>query len=143
MISLQKQKTLLQEETERFNSNTRHPDRWLNTFLEHAVIARGDSTRIKFVFDSRKVRGIQVLGYGRASRDDIRKGEYIVTVNPKKTKLIECWVNTRVRIPAHYRVIVVKPEEYDEVMKKIYKLRKLGWDCNHYLNELAGEVTEM
>ena len=136
-------KTLLKEETERFNNYTRLPDKWLNTSLEHAVIARGDSTRIKFVFDSRKVRGIQVLGYGRASRDDIRKGEYIVTVNPKKTKLIECWVNTRVRIPAHYRVIVVKPEEYDEVMKKIYKLRKLGWDCNHYLNELAGEVTEM
>ncbi|MBR4999687.1 MAG: hypothetical protein IKY11_02005, partial [Rikenellaceae bacterium] len=60
-------KTLLQKETERFNNSKRLPDKWLHTSLEHAVIARGDSTRIKFVFDSRKVRGIQVLGYGRAS----------------------------------------------------------------------------
>ena len=134
-------KTLLQEETERFNSNTRHPDRWLNTFLEHAVIARGDSTRIKFVFDSRKVRGIQVLGYGRASRDDIKKGEYIVTVTPKKTKLIECWVNTRAgRRPAHYRIIVVEPKKYDEVMRKLYELRIQGRGYNQYIEELAGRV---
>ncbi|MBO5710622.1 MAG: hypothetical protein J6R62_03780, partial [Rikenellaceae bacterium] len=78
-------KTLLQKETERFNNYTRLPDKWLNTSLEHAVIARGDSTRIKFLFDNRRVTGIQVFGYGKASRDDIKKGEYIVTVTPKKT----------------------------------------------------------
>ncbi|MBO5711111.1 MAG: hypothetical protein J6R62_06335, partial [Rikenellaceae bacterium] len=121
-------KTLLQKETERFNNSKRLPDKWLHTSLEHAVIARGDSTRIKFVFDNREVYGIQVLGYGKASRDDIKKGEYVVTVSPQKTKLIECWVIKKGwrRIPAHYRVIVVDPEKYNEVMRKYYTLRAQG-----------------
>ena len=132
-------KTLLQKETERFNNSKRLPDKWLHTSLEHAVIARGDSTRIKFVFD-RKVTGIQVVGYGKASRDDIKKGEYVVTVTPKKTKLIECWVNAGRRIPSHYRVIVIEPEKYDEVMQKLYILRAQGRGYRQYIEELAGGV---
>ncbi|MBO5710619.1 MAG: hypothetical protein J6R62_03765 [Rikenellaceae bacterium] len=134
-------KTLLQKETESFNNSKRLPDKWLSTALEHAVIARGDSTRIKFLFDNQRVTGIQVLGYGRASRDDIKKGEYIVTVTPKKTKLIECWVNTRAgRRPAHYRIIVVEPKKYDEVMRKLHELRIQGRGYNQYIEELAGRV---
>ena len=63
-----------------------------------------------------------------------KKGEYIVTVAPKKTKLIECYINGGQR--AHRRVIVIEPEKYDEVMKdwgrKVYNSR--------YLDKLAGGV---
>ena len=137
-------KTLLQRETERFDSVKLYPGKWLSTSLEHAVIARGDSTRIKFVFDNREVRGIQVVGYEKASRDDLKKGEYIVTVSPKKTKLIECWVFKRDwrRTPAHYRIIVVDPEKYNEVMRKYYTLRAQGRSNRQYLNELADGVPE-
>jgi hypothetical protein len=143
-IDIPNTKTLLQRETERFDSVKLYPGKWLSTSLEHAVIARGDSTRIKFVFDNREVYGIQVLGYGKASRDDIKKGEYVVTVSPKKTKLIGCWVIKKGwrRIPAHYRVIVVDPEKYDEVMQKLYTLRAQGRGYRQYLNELADGVPE-
>ncbi|MBQ2394881.1 MAG: hypothetical protein II307_03855, partial [Alistipes sp.] len=143
-IDIPDTKTLLQRETERFDSVKLYPGKWLSTSLEHAVIARGDSTRIKFVFDNREVYGIQVLGYGKASRDDIKKGEYVVTVSPPKTKLIGCWVIKKGwrRIPAHYRVIVVDPEKYNEVMRKYYTLRAQGRSNRQYLNELADGVPE-
>ena len=98
------------------------------------MIARGDSTRIKFLFDNRRVRSIKVLGYGKASRDDIRKGEYVFTVAPKKTKLIECYINGGQR--AHRRVIVIDPEKYDEVMKE---WGRYGY-TSRYLDKLAGGV---
>ena len=85
---------------------------------------------------------IQVVGYEKASRDDLKKGEYIVTVSPKKTKLIECWVFKRNwrRTPAHYRIIVVEPEKYDEIMKNIYILRAQGRGYRDYLEKLADGV---
>ena len=122
-------------ETERFDRKKWSPDiDNLLTAIEHRLIARGDSTRIKFLFNRVRVRSIKVLGYGKASRDDLRDGEYVVTVAPKKTKLIECYINGGER--AHKRVIVIDPEKYDEVMKEWGRR-----DYNsRYLDKLAGGV---
>lgn len=131
-------KTILQMETAVFDSLKWNP-KITNVFnaCEHNVIARGDSTRIKILFNNRRVRSIKVLGYGKASKEDIKKGEYVVTVAPKKTKLIECYVNGGER--AHRRVIVIDPEKYDEVMRKLYELRIVGGYLQ-YLDKLAGSV---
>ena len=127
-------KARLQLETEKFDREKWAPDVNLLTVIEHRVIARGDSTRIKFLFDNRRVRSIKVLGYGKASKEDIKKGEYVVTVAPKKTKLIECYINGGER--AHKRVIVIDPEKYDEVMKE---WGRRGYNLR-YLEKLAGGV---
>ncbi|MBO7213051.1 MAG: hypothetical protein J6U99_00640, partial [Rikenellaceae bacterium] len=128
-------KARLQMETERFDRIKWSPDiENLHSAIEHQVIARGDSTRIKFLFNNRRVRSIKVLGYGKASKEDIKKGEYIVTVAPKKTKLIECYINGGER--AHRRVIVIDPEKYDEVMKE---WGRYGYTLR-YLDKLAGGV---
>ena len=127
-------KARLQLETEKFDREKWAPDVNLLTVIEHRVIARGDSTRIKFLFNNRRVRSIKVLGYGKASKEDIKKGEYVVTVAPKKTKLIECYINGGER--AHKRVIVIDPEKYDEVMKE-WGRRNYN---SRYLDKLAGGV---
>ena len=123
-------------ETERFDREKWSPDiESLFSAIEHQVIARGDSTRIKFLFNNRRVRSIKVLGYGKASKEDIKKGEFVVTVAPKKTKLIECYINGGQR--AHRRVIVIDPEKYDEVMKE---WGRSGYN-SRYLDKLAGGVS--
>ena len=128
-------KARFQKETKRFDSLKWTPDiAYLSTAIEHRLIARGDSTRIKFLFNRVRVRSIKVLGYGKASRDDLRDGEYVVTVAPKKTKLIECYINGGAR--AHQRIIVVDPEKYEEVMKEWHKC---GYSPG-YLEKLAGGV---
>ena len=131
-------KAELKKSTEWFDNLKWAPDVNLSTAVEHNVIARGDSTRIKFLFDNRRVWSIKVLGYGKASRDDLSKGEYVVTVAPKKTKLIECYVNRNER--RHKRIIVIEPEKYEEVMRKFYSLQ--GSARRQYLNKLAGGVPE-
>ncbi|MBQ2394518.1 MAG: hypothetical protein II307_02005, partial [Alistipes sp.] len=127
-------KARLQLETEKFDREKWAPDVNLLTVIEHRVIARGDSTRIKFLFNRQRVRSIKVLGYGKASKEDIKKGEYVVTVAPKKTKLIECYINGGER--AHKRVIVIEHEKYDEVMKE-WGRRNYN---SRYLDKLAGGV---
>ena len=128
-------KARLQLETERFDAQKWSSDIGsLYSAIEHQVIARGDSTRIKFLFNNRRVRSIKVLGYGKASKEDIKKGEYVITVAPKKTKLIECYINGGQR--AHRRVIVIDPEKYNEVMKE---WGRSGYN-SRYLDKLAGGV---
>lgn len=140
-------KTILRNETKKFDSFELEPGKWMRTTLEHAVIARGNSSRIKFVFDNKVVKGIEVQDVEKASSKDIRKGEYIVTLTPEKTTLVKSIVFTerdgkQRQIPANYRIIVVDPEKYDEVMKKIYKLIWVG-GYREYLNELAEGVPDM
>ena len=132
-------KAKLKKSTERFDNLKWSPDiNSVLTTVEHRLIARGDSTRIKFLFDRRRVRSIKVLGYGKASRDDLSKGEYVVTVAPKNTKLIQCYINGNERV--HKRIIVIDPEKYEEVMRKFYSLQ--GSARRQYLNKLAVGVPE-
>ena len=131
-------KAELKKSTEWFDNQKWDPDVNLSTAVEHKVIARGDSTRIKFLFDNRRVRSIKVSGYGKASKEDLEKGEYVVTVAPKKTTLIECYVNRNEG--RHKRIIVIEPEKYEEVMRKLYSLQ--GSARRQYLNKLAGGVPE-
>ncbi len=131
-------KAELKKSTEWFDNQKWDPEVNLSTAVEHNVIARGDSTRIKFLFDNRRVRSIKVSGYGKASKEDLEKGEYVVTVAPKKTKLIECYVNRNEG--RHKRIIVIEPEKYEEVMRKFYSLQ--GSARRQYLNKLAGGVPE-
>ena len=111
---------------------------------EHQVIARGNSTRVKFLFNSRDFERIEIEKVGESSIEDIKKGEYIATIKPEKTTLFRCTYHGKGYKSRHslkFRIIVIDPDKYDEVMRKVYILRKLGGsDYREYLNELAGGV---
>ena len=113
---------------------------------EHQVIARGNSTRVKFLFNSRDFERFEIENVVESSVEDIRKGEYIATIKPEKTTLfrrtyykVKNGYKTKHR--SNFRIIVIDPDKYDEVMKKLYILRKLGGDdYREYLDKLAGGV---
>ena len=113
---------------------------------EHQVIARGNSTRVKFLFNSRDFERFEIENVGESSVEDIRKGEYIATLKPEKTTLFRCTYykvknGYKTKHRSNFRIIVIAPDKYDEVMKKLYILRKLGGDdYREYLDKLAGGV---
>ncbi|MBR5000218.1 MAG: hypothetical protein IKY11_04730, partial [Rikenellaceae bacterium] len=61
---------------------------FLRSKIESRVIKRGDSTRIKYVFDNKFINEIVVEGGYKTTFDDIRKGVFIAKVSPQKTKLV-------------------------------------------------------
>ena len=113
---------------------------------EHQVIARGNSTRVKFLFNSGDYERFEIENVGESSIEDIRKGEYIATIKPEKTTLFRCTYyrvknGYKTKHRSNFRIIVIDPDKYDEVMKKLYILRKLGGDdYREYLDKLAGGV---
>ena len=139
---------ILQQQTEIFDNynsslkdNPIKPGKML--FVpEHQVIARGNSTRVKFLFNSRDFERFEIENVGESSVEDIRKGEYIATIKPEKTTLFRCtYYRYKTKHRSNFRIIVIDPDKYDEVMKKLYILRKLGGsDYREYLDKLAGGV---
>ena len=111
--------------------------------IEHFIIRQGDSTRIKYVLDSRKIVRIAIDGGGETSQEDIRKGVFITKISPKKTT----WVAGIVEYKSYsgeiykqrvgYRVIVVEPEKYDSIMTVFNSLPQ-GKQQSIFLDKLAG-----
>ncbi len=139
---------ILQQQTEKFDNynsslkdNPIKPGKMLFV-TEHQVIARGNSTRVKFLFNSRDFERFEIENVGESSVEDIRKGEYIATIKPEKTTLFRCtYYRYKTKHRSNFRIIVIAPDKYDEVMKKLYILRKLGGDdYSEYLDKLAGGV---
>ena len=74
------------------------------------------------------------------------KDREIATLKPEKTTLFRCTYyklknGYKTKHRSNFRIIVIAPDKYDEVMKKLYILRKLGGDdYREYLDKLAGGV---
>ena len=148
---------ILADQTRRFErlnfNNSVRGGSYLSSALEHEVIKRGDSTRIKYVFDNRRLYSIEIEGVGQTTPKDIRNGEFIVTVKPDKTTLYR--VNITIRHPDgslretpgldNRRVIVVEPKKFDKILLNVFKIRRTdrnGDKVRKYLNELADGVPE-
>ena len=111
--------------------------------IEHFIIRQGDSTRIKYVLDRRKIVKIAIDGGGETSQEDIRKGVFITKISPKKTT----WVAGIVEYKSYsseiykqrvgYRVIVVEPEKYDSIMT-VFNALPQGKQQSVFLDKLAG-----
>jgi hypothetical protein len=148
---------ILADQTRRFerlslNNNGKNRS-YLRSTLEHEVIKRGDSTRIKYVFNNRILYSIEIEGVGQTTPKDIRNGEFIVTVKPDKTTLYRA--NITIRDPDgrlretrgldNRRVIVVEPKKFDKILLNVFKIRRTdrnGDKVRKYLNELADGVPE-
>ena len=109
------------------------------TRSERNVIAKGDSVRIKVVFMPEDVVKIVAENGATATREDIKRGEWIVTFKPEKTK----WCSIQ-----RYRydgtlsemgkvIIVVDPDKYDEVVARMNKLE--GREYSKFMDSIAGK----
>ena len=129
---------------------------FLRGAVEHEVIMKGESTRVKFVFDNRKVLHIEIEGVGETSPEDIKNGEYIATLKPEKTTLYKINIHTKKvdgTTKVNYglgnrRIIVVEPQKYVKVMQDIWWLKnsksaKASEKLGKYLDKLAGGVPKM
>ncbi len=102
------------------------------------IIAKGDSIRFKTVFIPGDVVRIVAENGQEASPEDLKKGEWIVTLKPEKSKwcVIKRYHADGYIAPSGGRVVVVAPEEYDEV---ITKYRQLSGDKRtKYVDKIAG-----
>jgi hypothetical protein len=104
----------------------------LKYMQEHIVIKRGDSTRVKWVFDPKQYLNFVVQGVGQSTHEDIRKGVFMVTVKPEKTKEYKYSYTDRSgrETGFHFRfvVIVAEPEEYEAVKAKVDNMSKYQLD---------------
>ena len=132
--------------------NLENENHWIRFRTEHDILKKGNSTRIKYVFNNRVVKRIVIEGVGETTPEDIRKGEFIVTVKPEKTTLYKVNIyrerpdGTVYATPkiGNRRIIVIAPNKYDKVMSEVYSLRQKDPENKlyKYLNELADGVPE-
>lgn len=125
---------------------------------ESHIIKRGDSTRIKFVFDQ-NVKYIKIEGVGETNHTDIKNKVWIATLKPTKTKTykIEYALDVAKMVPAGamfsnmqgdnsafvnrltQRIIVLAPGKYDEVMTKKEKLKTSPEELKSYMDGVIRE----
>ncbi len=79
---------LRQQDSITFYNAKLAPGQYFLKRVENDVIAKGDSTRIKYLLDPKQILRFEVEGYGEASPEDIKNGVWILTVKPEKTTAI-------------------------------------------------------
>ena len=102
-------------------------------FAERRFIEKGDSVRIKFVFNNRIVEHISVEG-AESQMTDIRNGVFVATVKPEKSRLVEATLQRRdsytgkPKRPVHitFIIMVFDSKEYKKVAAKVKKFEDEG-----------------
>ncbi|MBR4999349.1 MAG: hypothetical protein IKY11_00270 [Rikenellaceae bacterium] len=116
----------------------------LKYMQEHIVITRGDSTRVKWVFDPNHYLNFVVQGVGQSTPEDIRKGVFMVTVKPEKTKEYKySYTDRSGRETGFYFsfvVIVAEPEEYEAVKARVNNMSKYQLDV--YKEKLTNKIKD-
>lgn len=107
--------------------------------VEKHIIARGDTNRIKYVFEPGYLKDLVVEGVRDATPEELKKGECIFTVKPEKTKWIKIiqHCNDGSKYEGGYLLYVVEPEKYESVMQRYKSLKGLK-DKNDFLDSIAG-----
>lgn len=97
-----------------------------SAFAERRFIQKGDSTRIKFVFDPAVIQKIEIVDGPSAPIKVLKKGEWVIVVKPQKSTLYEAKFHFRNQIdgynhsiPARVKIVVLEPEEYKEAESKV------------------------
>lgn len=112
--------------------------------IDCRLIKRGDSARIKYVFDN-SVDRIVVEGGGETTPKDIANGVFVAKVSPEKTKLVNVIVRTRNQFTNKYSeiklewlIVVVEPEKYDNIIKEYNKIKEDGRAEEKFITKLSG-----
>ena len=98
----------------------------MGPLIEHPVIRKGDSTRVKLLIDPQVVTALEVKGYGKATPEDIKSGCYTITIKTEETIYIMCKFsykpngqeNTRTSVTGNY-IIVTEPENVIEYTTRL------------------------
>ena len=100
-------------------------------FAERRFIEKGDSVRIKFVFNNRIVQHISIMGV-ETQLTDIKNGVFVATVKPEKSGLVDAIVTKRsasnkIRtLSVPLIIMVFDSKEYKKVAAKVKKFEDEG-----------------
>jgi hypothetical protein len=117
--------------------------------IEFLVIQKGKSTRLKWCFNNSKIVHIEIEGVGATTPEDIKKGEFTVTVSPEQTTLYRVNVHKKgkdgsIKVYPGYdnrRVIVVEDRRtLGKVYDNIWWINIKKGNLSSYLDSLAGGV---
>jgi hypothetical protein len=104
------------------------------------ILAKGDSTRIKYLINPQMVIRLEVFGYGEATPEDIKKGEWIITVRPEKTMHLETRLTYDDGQSSMNGIFLVVVDDHNKVAELKANYNKLqGPKKDAYLRELVGE----
>ena len=120
-----------------------------SAFAERRFIQKGDSTRIKFVFDPAVIQKIEIVDGPLAPIEVLKKGEWVIVVKPQKSTLYEAKFHFcneidgyKHSIPARVTVLVLEPDKYKEVeakAKEFYEKSESGKGLSDYLKNIDPE----
>ena len=109
--------------------------------LEKQFIKRGDSVRIRYVFDRSVIEMISSRYLGlEIPYECLKKGEWIITLAPESTQ----WVDFHPKafaekrpIPEGFLIIVVEPEKYDDIKRQYDMVKDDFKKSSDFINKLA------
>lgn len=120
-----------------------------SAFPERRFIQKGDSTRIKFVFDPAVIQKIEIVDGPSAPINVLKKGEWVIVVKPQKSTSYVANFHFRNqtygynhKIPAQVKVLVLEPDKYKEVeakAKEFYEKSESGKGLSDYLKSIDPE----
>ena len=98
----------------------------MGPLIEHLVIRKGDSTRVKFLIDPQLVTALEVKGHGKATPEEIKSGCYTITIKTEETIYIMCKFsykqngqeNTNTSVIGNF-IIVTEPENIIEYTSRL------------------------
>ena len=114
-----------------FDSLRLNKGEMLAGFAERRFIEKGDSVRIKFVFNNRIVQHISIMGV-ETQLTDIKNGVFVATVKPEKSGLVDAIVTKRsasnkIRtLTVPLIIMVFDSNEYKKVDAKVKKFEEKG-----------------
>ncbi len=95
---------------------------WKYVLDNGSVLVKGDSTRIKFLINPRRIIRFEVFGYGEASPEDIQKGEWIITIRPEKTMHLKfrlTYSDGQSSMAGKYITVTDDPQKFKDEYKKL------------------------
>ncbi|MBO5711129.1 MAG: hypothetical protein J6R62_06430, partial [Rikenellaceae bacterium] len=91
----------------------------IRTLIEHPVLRKGDSTRVKFLINPQVVTALEVKGYGKATPEEIKSGCYTITIKAEESTffVFKFSDSNGISVGANF-IIVTEPENVIEYTTK-------------------------
>lgn len=109
--------------------------------VERVIIPKGDSTRVKYIWNTQFHEVIIIDGV-KPTLEESKKGELVVTIWPEKTRWVKVFVTSKYNsdpVNIGHRVIVVPRDKYKAIIERESKLAKSDYSkLSKFLDSLAG-----
>ncbi len=106
--------------TAKFDSMKMTGNLIMGPLIEHPVIRKGDSTRVKFLINPQVVTALEVKGYGKATPEDIKSGCYTITIKAEESTffVFKFSDSNGISVGGNY-IIVTEPENVIEYTTRL------------------------